>query len=305
MKLLTVILIFFLYEKSAIAQPSNSKFSVEQGFNVASQKIEEAIAQEASCEKAFVDLSKTIEELESNRALQKDIPLVEIGRNDLISKGYVFPRPLDPNDSETIHSALNKGAVILDLNSSVTSEIAKKMRNAIVSAKLVLKFLNFLFHYSDFGTSNLRTRSFVKTGKISEEEIGQFYKELHQITRELETAISAADGRSIRFTQFTGQATDKRPITSSSGHRHTMSNSWVSVTYTIFGPAGTLFKTKDGQPAITLPGQALLFPERKRNKTILGDIEPLPLHATPRLPGERLVLVLSFQEHPVRIKIND
>lgn len=307
MRTLAVILIFFLYGESATAQQlSSSKISLEQELAAISQEIKEAIAQTDACKKAFVNLSKNIKEQQINNAFQKDVPLVEMWRDDLISKGYVFPQPLDPNHSEAIHSALNEGAVILDLNSSLTPEIAKKMRHAIVS-KPVLRFLNTLFRTADFGTSDLRNTSFVKTGKISEEEIRQFYKELHQVTQELEIAISAADGQDIRFAKFAGQVTDNRPATSPSGHYHNTTQSsrdWVTVVYTIFGPAGTLFATKDSQPAITLPGQALLLPERKRNRTILGEIGPFPLHATPHLPGERFVLIFVFQEHHVMIKKN-
>ena len=268
---------------------------------------EATIQSPLSCKEAFYFSAQTITLSKSGgaqaikEALERGTPLslLEDVQHDLTSKGWAFPPPLDPNNSKALHNALNRGAVTVALESSITPEIGYKLGEAIL-ARLIARFFITLINYPDIGTYNwpIIKRSFVKTNKISKEEMDQFEQELYQVIRELEQTISAADNRNIVLDGFSIVETQNNFFTYKSGHRHKrLDGSWIDSTYTVYG-TGTLFETPDGKPSAAFPGQALLLPERTRNYRILRkDTElALPLHATPRVPGRRLVILLSFRD---------
>ena len=259
-----------------------------------------------SCEEAFASFAQTIVLAKSvgakkiKAALDKGTPLslLEDTQHDLISKGWVFPPPLDPNDSKAIHNALNQGAVTVALKSSVTPKIGYKVGDAIL-ALTTKRILNKLFWMgpdleSEFWRTG--TRTLIKTGKISQEELNQFEQELNQVGQELQQILSAADELNIVYRRFGIGETRNNFITPLSGHRHRIDNgSWITATYTVYGPAGTLFETGEGKPSAAFPGQVLLLSDINRNYRILPREEGrLPLHATPHLQGRRLVIVFEF-----------
>lgn len=259
-----------------------------------------------SCKEAFASfsqtaaLSKSVGPQKIKEALDRGVPLslLEDVQHELISKGWVFPSPLDPNNPKALHSALNRGAVTVALESSMTPEIGYKVGDAIL-ARYVIKLLNRFSFNLDFGSDNWPRvkRALVKTGKVSQEEIDQFEQELYQIGQELENVISAADNRNIVVSDFIAAETENHFPTPPSGHRHNNSSNeaWITAAYTVYGATGTLFETESGQPSAAFPGQALLLPERERNQTIFGEDRKLTLHATPHFLGRRLIIVFQFK----------
>ena len=259
-----------------------------------------------SCREAFASfsqtaaLSKSVGPQKIKEALDRGFPLnlLEDIQHDLVSKGWVFPPPLDPNNPKALHSALNRGAVTVALESSLTPEIGYKVGDAIL-ANYVTKFVNRFSSNADFGHDRwpYAKRAFIKTGKISQEEIDQFEQELYQVGQELKSVISAADGRNIVLSDFTAVETENHFPTFPSGHRHKdgSDGAWITAVYTVYGPAGTLFETEDGRPSAVFPEQALLLPEKERNRTIFREDRKLPRHATPRHLGRRLMIIFVFR----------
>ena len=265
---------------------------------------EEAAQLPLSCKEAFLsfsqtaNLSKSVGSQKIKEALDRGVPLslLEDIQHDLVSKGWVFSPPLDPNNPKALHSALNQGAVTVALESSLTPEIGNKVGDAIL-ARYVVKLLNHFWSNADFGNNTWPDIKIAlpKTGKVSQEEMHQFETELFQVINELERVISAADGLNIRLSQFSGAETKNRLLTPRSGHRHIFDRGeWITATYTVYGPTGTLFETGAGQPSAAFPGQILLLPEKERNRTIFREDRKLPLHATPNLSERRLVITLVF-----------
>ncbi|MCY4513075.1 MAG: hypothetical protein OXB86_05250 [Bdellovibrionales bacterium] len=277
----------------------------------------EAIAQPLmDCEEAFASFAQTIVLAKSadpqkiQEALDRGAPLslLEDTKDDLTSKGWFFPSPLGSDDPKAIHHALNRGAVTVTLKSSITPEIGYKVGNAILAKNYgVTRFFSELMSFIDiypasdfnsFSWGRSLKRAFVKTGKISKAEINQFEQELYQVILELKQIISVADDRNIILEGFAVSETQNHFLTRKSGHNHSKDNNgeWISATYTVYGPAGTLFETEDGQPSATFPGQVLLLSERKRNREILKEEKELTWHATPHFQKRRLVIIFGFKE---------
>ena len=251
------------------------------------------------CAEEFANFSKImdsakVDPVKVTTALQKGTPLsaVEAAQDHLESRGWVFPPPLNSNHPDLIHSALNKGAVTVALKASFTPEITRKLVNAVLARyihRLVISWKGDVDIHSDNWLRD--KKNLIATGQISKDEIEQFESELWEVGLELKYSLSKADRRDISWMGMIISETMSRPMTTLWGSRFggEKQKRWVDVSYTLYGPSGSLFETEDGRPSAAFPG--------KQRFAVFGQNDrQLPWSATPRIPGRRLEIILAFED---------
>ena len=252
-------------------------------------------------------------------------------KEDFTPPRYVSGSVLEPNDVISIRQALSvqhgDGAAIVNIN-TFTLEIAKKMRQAIISASeknskqpwFQTKPMYFHYHPEKRGFISIlpfvsRKGSFEKdwrdfkawlrknTQIISSEEIDQFQKEVDEYVDQIKQVILEVDGKGIELEQFDIRLENGFVV--EEGHEHYEFGrlpfglhvpNYITATVAPIGLSTFYTRSSDitGDRMVSYSGHTVVMTERDRIRKIK---EPgfLPFHGTPGISKERLFFLFSFK----------
>ena len=294
-------------------------------------------AQQKECESASFFSS---EEPVTAPTFLKKIPSVASSLTELkkaaASAGYSFAKPLDFNDTETIRMKLNRaqgdGAAAITAE-SFDQEIARNIREAIHqisgrqpmapnnTAKIVLTDPSITLEIRN-GWDNWWERwpydQLILTGKVSSSEMQRFTMQMNRLIQKIRDLIFKMDEEHIAAYTLSLRTETTRNKFLSDDHIHDDPDEWVSVNISALGLGSWIAKKGNDtkKKSITLPGQAWLLSETGRNLSWLNSQEGRSLelseekskqlsvsavHGTPKLPGERLFIVIIFKSIPATL----